>query len=58
MLINISRVDVRRMGPGSFQWCPATVQRQWEQTEAEEVPAEHEQELHSESDGAREQVAQ
>ena len=24
MLINISRVGARRMGPDSFQWCPAT----------------------------------
>jgi len=24
MLINISRVGVRRMGPDPFQWCPAT----------------------------------
>jgi len=23
-LINISRVGVKRMGPDSFQWCPAT----------------------------------
>ena len=26
MFINISRVGVRRMGPDSFQWCPATGQ--------------------------------
>jgi len=26
MLINISRVGVRRMGPSSFQWCPVTGQ--------------------------------
>ena len=26
MLINIWRVGVRRMGPNSFQWCPATGQ--------------------------------
>ena len=26
MLTNISRVGVRRMGPDSFQWCPATGQ--------------------------------
>jgi len=25
-LINISKVGVRRMGPNSFQWCPATGQ--------------------------------
>jgi len=25
-LINILRVGVRRMGPESFQWCPATGQ--------------------------------
>jgi len=24
MLINISRVGVRRMGPNPFQWCPVT----------------------------------
>ena len=27
MLINISRVGVKRMGPDSFQWCPVTGQR-------------------------------
>ena len=26
MSINICRVGVRRMGPDSFQWCPATGQ--------------------------------
>jgi len=26
MPINIFRVSVRRMGPDSFQWCPATGQ--------------------------------
>ena len=26
MLINICRVRVRRTGPDSFQWCPATGQ--------------------------------
>jgi len=26
ILINISRVGVMRMGPDSFQWCPATGQ--------------------------------
>jgi len=47
------------MGPDSFQWCPVTRQGQWAQTEAEEVPAEHEEELlPSEGDGALEQVAQ
>jgi len=46
------------MGPSSFQWCPATGQGQWAQTEAQEVPSEHEEEfLHSEGDGALEQVA-
>jgi len=45
------------MGPNSFQWCPAT--GQGAQTEAEEVPAEHEEELFpSEGDGALEQAAQ
>ena len=59
MLTNISRVGVRRMGPDSFQWCPVTGQGQWAQTEAEEVPADDEEELlHSEGDGALEQAAQ
>jgi len=31
---------------------------QWAQTEAQEVPSEHEEELHSEGDGALEQAAQ
>jgi len=45
------------MGPDSFQWCPAT--GQGAQTEAEEVPSEHEEELLlSEGDGALEQAAQ
>ena len=45
------------MGPDSFQWCPVT--GQWAQTEAQEVPAEHEEELlPSEGDGALEQAAQ
>jgi len=47
------------MGPSSFQWCPETGQGQWAQTEAQEVPSEHEQEfLHSEGDGALEEAAQ
>ena len=59
MLINISRVGVRRTGPDSFQWCPVTGQGQRAQTEAEEVPPEHEEELlPSEGDGALEQAAQ
>ena len=59
MLINISRVDVRRMGPNSFQWCPATGQGQQAQTEADEVLSEHEEELlPSEGDGALAQAAQ
>jgi len=45
------------MGPDSFQWCPVT--GQWEQTEAWEVPSEHEEELlPSEGDRALEQAAQ
>jgi len=45
------------MGPSSFQWCPETGQRA--QTEAEEVPAEPEEELlPSEGDGALAQAAQ
>jgi len=47
------------MGPDSFQWCPATDKGQWAQTEAQEVPAEHEEELlQPENDGALEQAAQ
>jgi len=57
MPTNICRVGVRRMGPSSFQWCPAT--GQWAQTEAQEVPSEHEEELlPSEGDGALGQAAQ
>ena len=53
--------------PGSQQRCPrdggTAAQRQdkgqWAQTEAQEVPSEHEEELlHSESDGALEQAVQ
>ena len=33
------------MGPGSFQWCPAKHKGQQTQTEAQEVPSEHEKEL-------------
>jgi len=40
-----------------FQWCPAT--GQGAQTEAQEVPSEHGEELlHSEGDGALEEAAQ
>ena len=46
------------MGPNSFQWCPATDKGQRAQTEAYEVPSEHEEELLSEGDGALEQAAQ
>ena len=57
MLINISRVGIRRMGPDSFQWCPATGQgstgTNWS------IRSEPEEELlHSEDDRALEQVAQ
>jgi len=59
MLINICRVGVRRMGPSSFQWCPRQDKGHWAQTEAEEVPSEHEEELlPSEGDGALAQAAQ
>jgi len=51
MLINTSRVGVRRVGPDSFQWCPVT--GQGAETEAEEVPSEHEEALlPSKGDGA------
>ena len=47
------------MGPNSFQWCPVTGQGEWAQTEAQEVPSEHGEELlPSEGDGALEQAAQ
>ena len=47
------------MRPDCFQWCPAQDEGQWAQTEAYEVPAEHEKELlYFEGDGALEQVAQ
>jgi len=26
MLINISQAEVKKIGPGSFQWCPVTGQ--------------------------------
>ena len=59
MFINICRVGVRRTGPDSFQWYPATEQGAMAQTEAEEVPAEHKEELlPSEGDGALAQAAQ
>jgi len=52
-------LGVRRMGPDSIQWCPATGQRAMGTTEAQEAPSEHEKEfLHSEHDGALEQAAQ
>jgi len=47
------------MGPDSFQWCPETGQGAMAQTEAQEVPAEYEEEfLHSEGDRALAQAAQ
>ena len=59
MPVNICRVGFRRMGPNSFQWCPQQDRGQRAQTEAEEVPAEHEEELlPSEGDGALAQAAQ
>jgi len=59
MLTNICRVGVRRMGSDSFQWCHRQDKGQWAQTEAEQVPPEHEEELLPfEGDRALEQVAQ
>jgi len=59
MPLSIFRVGVKRMGPDSLQWCPTTGQGQRAQTEAEEVPAEAEEELlPSEGDGALAQAAQ
>ena len=50
-------MGVRRTGPDSFQWCPAT--GQGAQTEAEEALSEHKEELlPSEGDGALAQAAQ
>ena len=53
-------MGVRRMGPDSFQWCPATGQgATGTKTKAYEAPNEHEEELlPSEGDGALEQAAQ
>jgi len=54
MLINISRVGVKRIGPDFFQ-----DEGQWAQTEAWEVPSEYEEEfLYSEGAGALKQAAQ
>lgn len=39
-LINISRTRVRRMEPGSSQWCSATGKGQWGQTGTQEAPSE------------------
>ena len=59
MPINICRVGVKRTGPDSLQWCPATGQGATAQTGAEEAPAEDEEELlPSEGDGALAQAAQ
>ena len=56
MFINILRMVVRRMGPNSFQYQD---KGQWAQTEAQDVPSEHEEELlPSEGDGALAQAAQ
>ena len=47
------------MGPNSFSSAQWQDKGQWAQTEAEEVPAEHEEELlPPEGDGALEQAAQ
>jgi len=56
MPTNNCRVGVRRTGPDSGAQRQDKGQRA--QTEAEEVPAEHEEELHSEGDGALAQAAQ
>jgi len=46
-------------GQTLFSGAQRQYKRQWAQTEAEEVPAEHEEELlHSEGDGALAQAAQ
>ena len=44
------------MGPSSFHQCPVT--GQGAQTETQEVPFEHEKDLHFEGDRALKQVAQ
>ena len=52
-------VDVRLMGPGSFQWCPATERRAMgTNLNILEVPHELEELLYCEGDAALEQVAQ
>ena len=63
-----STAATRRLVPGSAEeqprlgWCvtePVPPQHPWGQTEAQEVPSEHEEELlPSEGDGALEQAAQ
>jgi len=59
MLTNISRMGVRRMGPDFFSGAQRQDKGQWAQTEAQDVPSEHEEEfLPSEADGALEQAAQ
>ncbi|KAK4829773.1 hypothetical protein QYF61_006572 [Mycteria americana] len=50
---------VKRVEPGSFQWCPVTGPRQWAQPETQEVPSEHQETLfYCEGDRALAQVAQ
>jgi len=47
------------MGPDFFSGAQPQDKRQWAQTEAQEVPSEHEEELlPSEGDGELEQIAQ
>jgi len=59
MLINISRVCVKRRGQTLFSGAQRQDKGQWAQNEAQEVPSEHEEELlHCEGDAALEQAAQ
>jgi len=59
MSINISRVGVRRTGPDLFSGAQRHDKGQRAQTEAQEVPPAHEEELlPSEGDRALEQAAQ
>ena len=58
MFINVLSVGIRRWGQTLFSGAQRQDKGQWTHTEAQEVPSEHEEELHSEGDEALEQAAQ
>jgi len=45
MYINTCREGAKRTEPGSARWCPGTDQRQWAQTETQDIPTEHQETL-------------